>query len=126
MMVSTRGGVTTTPVEVEVVATSNSKAPVFSDKHGDKWTVWEMKMIAHLMDKGLGACLKPRFDNKLPAKESGPRDDDEKGAVELNKKAMCQFIQAFTNISLLNKLNLERKASSDFPSGKAWKLWHAM
>ena len=29
----------TRPVKVEVVATSNSKAPVFSGKHGDKWTI---------------------------------------------------------------------------------------
>ena len=63
-------------------------------------------MTAHLMDKGLDACLKPGFDNKLPAKQSSPRDNDEKGAAELNKKTMCQFIQAFTNISLLNKVNL--------------------
>ncbi len=82
-------------------------------------------MMAHLMDKGLDACLKPRFNNKLPAKESSPRDNDEKREV-LNKKTMCQFIQAFTNISLLNKVNLKRKASRDFPSGKAWKLWQEM
>ncbi len=30
----------TTPVEVEVVATFNSKAPVFSGEHGDKWTIY--------------------------------------------------------------------------------------
>ena len=43
-------------------------------------------MTAHFMDKGLDACLEPGFDNKLPAKQSSPRDDDEKGAAELNKK----------------------------------------
>ena len=59
------------------------------------------------------------MDNKLPAKESSPSDDDEKGAAELNKKAICQFIQTFTNISLFIKVNLERKANGDFPSGKA-------
>jgi hypothetical protein len=35
IVVSTRGGATTTPVEVEVVVTSNSKAPIFIGKHGD-------------------------------------------------------------------------------------------
>ena len=37
----------------EVVTTTNSKPPTFSGKHGDDYTIWEMKMIAHLMDKGL-------------------------------------------------------------------------
>jgi hypothetical protein len=64
----------------------NLKPPVFSGKHGDEWTIWEMKMMAHLIDKGLDACLEPWLDNKLPAKESSPSDDDEKGAAELNKK----------------------------------------
>ena len=68
MVVSTHGGTTTAPVEVEVVATSNLKAPFFSGKHGDVWTNWEMKMTAHLMDKGLDTCLKLGFNNKLPQK----------------------------------------------------------
>ena len=76
--------------------------------------------MAHLMNKGLDACLEPGFNNKLPAKECSQRDEDEKAPVELKKKTMCQIIQAFTNISLLNKVNLERKTSRDFPSRKAW------
>ena len=36
---------------------------------------------------------------------------------------MGQFIKAFSSISLLNKVNLERKVDKNFPSGKAWKLW---
>ncbi len=74
---------------VEVVATANTEAPVFSGKHGDEWTIWEMKMTGHLMDKGLDVCLEPDFESKLPAKEIGPFDsNNEKEAVELNKKAM--------------------------------------
>ncbi len=46
--------------------------------------------------------------------------------MELNKKAKGQFIQAFSSISLLNKVNLERRADKNFPSGKAWKLWKEM
>ncbi len=46
--------------------------------------------------------------------------------MELNKKAMGQFIQAFSSISLLNNVNLERRADKNFPSGKAWKLWKEM
>jgi len=88
-----------------------------------------MKFSAHLMEKGLDACLDPDFENRLPTKEIGPFDmtnDDEKNqkeAVDLNKKAMCQFIQAFSTMSLLSKVNLQKKADKLFPSGRAWKLW---
>jgi hypothetical protein len=41
----------------------------------------------------------------------------------MNKKAICQFIQAFTMMSLLSKVNLQNKADMLFPSGRAWKLW---
>jgi len=81
------------------------------------------------MEKGLDACLDPDFENRLPTKEIGPFDmtnDDEKNqkeAVDLNKKAMCQFIQAFSTMSLLSKVNLQKKADKLFPSGRAWKLW---
>ncbi len=73
-------------------------------------------MTAHLMDKGLNKCLDPDFKNRQPVKESGPFDlttDDGKKfkeAVDLNKKAMGQFIQAFSTINMLNKVNLQKKA----------------
>ena len=35
---------------VEVVAGAISKMPVFSGNHGNDWTIWEMKMLAHLME----------------------------------------------------------------------------
>ena len=120
---------TATTSSVEVVATTSSKPPTFSGKHGDDWTMWEMKMTAHLMDKGLNECLDPDFKNRLPAKESGPFDlttDDGKKfkeAVDLNKKVMGQFIQVFSTINLLNKVNLQKKADKQFPRGKGWKLW---
>ncbi len=126
MVGATWSGGTSTPA-VEVVATTNTKAPVFSGKHGNDWTIWEMKMTAHLMDKGLDVCLEQDFESKLLSKENGPfATNDEKKVVGLNKKAMGQFIQAFSSISLLNKVNLERKADKNFPSGKAWKLWKEM
>ncbi len=58
-------------------------------------------MSAHLMEKGLYACLDPNFETRLPNKESGRFDvtvedkKNQKEAVEMNKKVMCQFIQAF-------------------------------
>jgi hypothetical protein len=46
---------------VEVVTGTTSKMPVFSGNHGDDWTIWDMKFSAHLMEKGLNACLYPNF-----------------------------------------------------------------
>ena len=63
---------------VEVVATANTKVPAFSGKHGDDWTIWEMKMTAHLMDKGLDVCLEQDFESKFPTKEIGPFKNNEK------------------------------------------------
>ncbi len=94
--------------------------------------MWEMKMTAHLMDKGLNKCLGPDFKNRLPVKESGPfnltTDNGKKfkEAVDLNKKVMGQFIQAFLTINLLNKVNPQKKADKQFLSGKGLKLWKEM
>jgi len=114
---------------VEVVAGTTSKAPLFSGNHGDNWTIWEMKISAHLMAKGLDACLDPTFETRLPNKESGlfdmtvENEKNQKEEVDMNKKAMCQFIQAFSTMSLLSKVNLQKKADKNFPSGRVWKLW---
>jgi hypothetical protein len=88
-----------------------------------------MKMSAHLMEKGLDACLDPNFETRLPEKEIGPfnltvgDEKNQKEAVDMSKKAMCQFIQASLTMSLLSKVNLQKKADKLFPSGRAWKLW---
>jgi hypothetical protein len=117
MVVTTRANASLTISNVEVVSGTTSKTPVFSGNHGDDWTIWEMKMSAHLTEKGMDACLDPTFETRLPNKESGPFDmtvEDEKNqieAVDMNKKAMCQFIQAF------------KKADKNFQSGRVWKLW---
>jgi hypothetical protein len=129
MVVATRANASVTTSNVEVVMGTTSKMPVFSGNHGDDWTIWEMKFSAHLMEKGLDACLDSDFETRLPNKESGPLNmtvEDEKNqkeAVDMNKKAMCQFIQAFAMMSLLSKVNLQKKADKLFPSGRAWKLW---
>ena len=49
-----------------------------------------------------------------------------KEAVDLNKKVMGQFTQAFSTINLLNKVNLQKKADKKYPSRKGWKLWKEM
>jgi hypothetical protein len=50
-------------------------------------------------------------------------EKNQKEAVDMNKKVMCQFIQAFATMSFLSKVNLQKKADKLFPSGRVWKLW---
>jgi hypothetical protein len=122
MVAGMRANASAAMTNVEVVTGMTSKTPVFSGNHGDDWTIWEMKMTTPLMEKGLDACLDPNFKTRLPAKENGPFNlavEDEKNlkeAVDLNKKAMCQFIQAFPTMNLLSKVNLQKKADKLFPS----------
>ncbi len=77
-LVATRTGAGTSTAAVEVVAMANTKAPVFSGKHGNDWTIWEMKLTAHLMDKRLDVCLEQDFESKFPTKEIGPFKNNEK------------------------------------------------
>ncbi len=90
--------------------------------------LWEMKMMAHLMEKGLDECLDPNFERRLPMKENGlfnmavKEEKKSKEAVDLNKKAMCQFIKAFWTMNLLSKASA-KKADKLFLSGRVWKLW---
>jgi hypothetical protein len=64
--------------------------------------------------------LDPDFDTRLPKKEIGQFNltvEDEKNqneAVDMNKKAMCQSIQAFSTMSLLSKVNLQKNADKIF------------
>jgi len=130
MVVATRANASLMTNNVKVVAGITSKTtPVFSGNHGDDWTIWEMKISAHLMKKGFDACLDPTFETRLPNKESGPFDmtvEDEKNqkeAVDMNKKAMCQFIQAFSTMSLRARSICKIKQTRTSPSGRVWKLW---
>jgi hypothetical protein len=68
MVVATRANAGLTISNVEVVTGTSSKTPVISGNHGDDWIIWEMKMSAHLMEKGLDACLDPTFKTRLPNK----------------------------------------------------------
>jgi hypothetical protein len=73
-VVATRANASSTTSNVEVVTEMTSKMSVFSGNHGDDWTIWEMKFLAHLMKKGLDASLDPDFETRLPNKESEPFD----------------------------------------------------
>ena len=113
---------------VEVVTATTSKTHVFSSgNHGNGWTIWEMKMLAHLMEKGLDAYIDTDFEIRLPDREIGPFDltvkdeKNQKEPVDMNKKAMYQFIQeAFLVMvmSLLSKDNLQKRVDKLFLSGK--------
>jgi hypothetical protein len=74
MVVVTRANASATASNVEVVTGTTLKTPVFSGKHGDDWTIWKMKFLAHLMEKELDACLDLDFKTRLPNEESGPFD----------------------------------------------------
>ncbi len=86
---------------VEVVMGTTSKPPVFSGNHSYDWTIWELKMTAHLMEKGINMCMDPNFETRLPTKENGPfnsavEDQKEfKEAADLNKKASANSFKHF-------------------------------
>ncbi len=69
--------------------------------------------------------MDPNFETRLPPKENGPfnlaveDEKDFKEAIDLNKMAMCWFIQAFSTMSLLSKVNLQIKEDKLFLSGRA-------
>ena len=66
MVVATRANASSTISNVEVVTGTTSKTPVFSGNHGDDWTIWEMKFLAHLMEKGLDTCLVRTIPSQRP------------------------------------------------------------
>jgi len=111
--------------KVEVSNQNNSKPPQFNGKAGDTWLLWSMKFKADMVMKGLSEAFLPEFESKLPEKEAGPFDDEDeqKKAIKMNQKAMMQLTLAFSNVSLLNKINCEqRRNKANWPTGKAHKV----
>jgi len=64
MVVATRANAGSMISNVEVVTGTTLKTPVFSGNHGDDWTIWEIKMLAHLMEKRIGRMFGSDFQNK--------------------------------------------------------------
>jgi hypothetical protein len=91
MVARTQANAIAVTTNVEVISGTTSKPPVFSGNHGNDWIIWEMKIMAHLMEKRLDSCLDPDLETRLPAKENGPFNmavEDGKNfreAVDLNK-----------------------------------------
>ncbi len=84
MAARTRANTSAATTNVEIVTGTTSKPPVFSGNHGDDWTIWEMKMMAHLMKKGLDKCLDPNFETRLPTKEIGPFNTSDRRSESLS------------------------------------------
>jgi hypothetical protein len=59
-----RANASTVTTNVEVVTGTTSIPSVIRGNHGDNWTIWEMKITTHLMEKGLDSCLDPNFDTR--------------------------------------------------------------
>ncbi len=72
MVAATQANASVATTNFQVITGTTSKPPVFSGNHENDWTIWEMKMMAHLMGKGLDSCLDPGFETRLPPKENGP------------------------------------------------------
>ena len=53
MVAGTPANACAVTTNVEVVTGTTSKSPVFSGNHSDNWAIWEMKIMTHLMEKGL-------------------------------------------------------------------------
>jgi hypothetical protein len=51
MVAGTRANASAAMTNVEVVTGTTSKLPVFSGNHGNYWTIWQMKMTAHLVER---------------------------------------------------------------------------
>jgi hypothetical protein len=109
-----------------VTVTTSKTLGFSSGNHGNVWTIWEMKMLAHLMEKGLDAYLDTDFESSLPDKEIGPFNltiedkKNQKEAVDMNKKVMCHFIRAFSAMSLL------KQGQSAKESRQALSEWKSM
>ncbi len=81
--------------------------------------MWKMKFEADQAMKGLFEAFQPEFVSKLPSKEKAVLDlsiEDQKkqnNAVKMNQKTMMQLALLFTQVSLMNKLNVEKCRDKD-------------
>jgi hypothetical protein len=111
---------------------ASSKPPTFDGKKGDKYLMWKMKFEADQGMKGLHEAFSPDFETELPTTEKATLDLTDEAqkkqslAIEKNKKAMRQLALAFNSVSLMNKINCEKRRDKDWPSGKAHRVMSAL
>jgi hypothetical protein len=114
--------------KIEVTSASNSKPPQFNGKKGDKYLMWKIKFEVDQTMKGLFEAFQPEFENKLSAIEkavlnlSNETKKKQHNAVKMNQKAMMQLALLFIQVSLMNKLNVEKRRDKDWPTGKAHRV----
>jgi hypothetical protein len=51
---------------------------------------------------------------------------DQKNAVKMNQKTMMQLALLFTQMLLMNKLNVKKRRDKDWPTGKAHRVMSAL
>ena len=131
MVVSTRAGNVNAlerAKETTLERSSTSKPPQFNGKKGDKNIMWKMKSEADQVMKGLFDAFHSDFEKELPSKEkanfdlSSEEQRRQQDAVKMNQNAMMQLALSFTSVSLMNKLNVEKRRDKDWPTGKAHKV----
>jgi hypothetical protein len=105
--------------KIEVLSSNNLKPPQFNGKKGDKYLMWKMRFEADQTMKGLYEAFQPDFESKLPSKEKEALNLEDKGrkkqhdTVMKNNKAMMQLVLLLTQVSLINKLNCEKRRDKD-------------
>jgi hypothetical protein len=102
------------------------------ERKGDKYLMWKMKFEANQAMKGLFEAFQPEFESKLPSKEKAVLNlsiEDQKkqhDAIKMNQKAIMQLALLFTQVSLMNKLNIKKCRDKDWPTGKAHRVMSAL
>ncbi len=82
--------------------------------------------------KGLFEAFQPEFESELPSKDKAVLDlsiEDQKkqhGVVKMSQKAMMQLALSFTQVSVMNKLNVEKLRDKDWPTGKVHRVMSDM
>jgi hypothetical protein len=117
---------------VKVSKLNNLKPPQFNGKKGDNYIIWEMKSEADQVMKRLGKAIQPNCKQELPSDKKDKLDltDEAKKkqhkAVKKNQKAMMQLALSFSNVSLLNKLNSEKKKDKTWLTGEVHQVMAAL
>jgi hypothetical protein len=117
---------------VKVLNSNNLKPPQFNGKKGDNYIIWKMKFEVDQVMKGLYKAFQPNFEHELPSDKKTKLDLTDKAkkkqhkADKKNQKAMMQLALSFSNVSLLNKLNCEKKKDKKWPTGKAHHVMTAI
>lgn len=109
------------------------KPPIFKGEGGEVLNTWIMRFRAYAQEKNFVQALLPSFDSRLPASETTVLDENvsaeklQMNALEMNGKAMRALIHALEQPRDNRKVSAEmRRDPTNWPNGKAWKVWDAI